>query len=167
MPDYEALQKIQAPGTLVIAYQPGDPVDASVVQEWGLTEDQVAPYDDYEAPRPDDDSDDRAAWEAYVVSKGTSLEDARAAGLDELKAMYEKPPPPETPAWQINDAREAQMRAEAAASPATPAGSVESDRPADSANKAEWIIYVIDHGGDSDWANAGSTTKGDLQAWRG
>lgn len=172
MGDYVALQKIQAPGTLVMAYNVGDPVLADVVSDWGLTEDQVEMVDGYEAPRPDEGSDDRAQWEAYVVGQGTALDEARAASLDELKAMYEAPPEPETPAWQINDARETQERVEAAASPATPAGSggtaePVSDRPADSANKADWITYVVEHGGDSDWANSGSTTKSDLQAWKG
>lgn len=170
MTEYEALQKIQAPGTLVIAYQPGDPVLADVVTEWGLTEDQVKPVEGYTPPRPDEESGDRALWEAYVVGQGTNLDDARAASLDELKAMYEAPPEPEIPAWEINDARETQERVEAAASSATPvdAGApAVVDRPADSANKADWIVYVISHGGDSEWANASSTTKGDLQAWQG
>lgn len=172
MSEYEALQPIPAPGTLVMAYQPGDPVVAAVVKDWGLTDEQVKPVDGYEIPRPDEDSDDRAGWEAYVVGQGTSLEDARAASLDELKGMYEAPPPEETPAWEVNDTQEARMTAEAGASPATPAGSggtaePTSDRPADSANKADWISYVVDHGGDSEWANSGSTTKSDLQAWKG
>lgn len=176
MSDYTALVPIQAPGTLVMAYQPGDPVEAAVVQEWGLSEEQVQMSDDYQAPRPEEDSDNRALWEAYVVGQGTDLEAARAASLPELKEMYEAPPEPETPAWQINDAREAQMRAEAAGSSATPAGSggsatpvedgEEVARPAESANKAEWVAYVLELGADPEWANASSTTKDDLKNWQ-
>lgn len=174
MGDYEALQRIQAPGTLVTAYMPGDPISADVVNEWGLNDEQVSKYDSYEPPRPEEDSDDRNGWELYVVGQGTSKEDAKAASLDELRNMYDPPPPEETPAWQINDARETQMRVEAAASSATPAGATvppageqPSDRPATSATKAEWVKFVEAHGADKEWAEASSTTKDDLQNWQG
>lgn len=157
MSDYVARLPIQAPGTLVLAYNEGDPVIAQVVQDWGLTEDQVAPADGYQVPRPAEDSDDRGAWEAYVVGQGTSREDARAASLPELKAMYEAPAEAEPPAWQVNDA-------EAANAELNPDGGA-VERPADSANKADWIAYVVDQGADSDWANASTTTKDDLKSW--
>lgn len=166
MGDYVALQRIQAPGTLVMAYQPGDPVVASVVQEWGLSADQVQMAEDYKAPRPEEDSDDRALWEAYVVGQGADVESARAASLEELKDMYEAPPEPETPAWEVNDAKETQERVAAAGSAATPESAPQpAGRPADSANKADWIVYVTKQGADNDWANATTTTKEDLKNW--
>jgi hypothetical protein len=166
MGDYVAKMPIQAPGTLVMAYQPGDQVVAAVVQEWGLNEEQVRMAEDYQAPRPEEDSDDRALWEAYVVGQGTDLESARAASLEELKDLYEAPPEPETPAWEVNDAKETQERVAAAGSAATPESAPGvAGRPADSANKADWIVYVINQGADNDWANASTTTKEDLKNW--
>src|SRR4051812_36074642 len=154
--DYVALKNIQAPGTLVLGYAKGDPVDAIVVKNWALDDTQVAPAEDYVPPRPAEESANRAEWESYVVGQGTSQDDARAASLDELKGMYEAPPPEEAPAWQVNDeqSREAQMTDEAAGSSATPAGSVPVSRPSDSDPKATWISYVVGQGGDEGWANA-------------
>lgn len=170
MSEYVALVPIQAPGTLVMAYRPGDPVAADVVTEWGLGEDQVRPEADYEAPRPVEDSEDRAAWEAYVIGQGTSVEDARAASLEDLRDMYEPPAEPETPVWVLNDEKETQERVAAAGSAATPVSAPvpvsDPDRPADSAVKADWVAYVIDQGGDRAWAEDSSTTKEDLKNWR-
>jgi hypothetical protein len=156
MAEYIAKKTILMPGTLVAGYQPGDPVSAYTVGLWDLDDEQVEKAEEYQAPRPAGDSTDRVAWEAYVVGQGASEEDARAASLDELKAMYEPPP---APAWEINDSQEAQMTKTASAPKP-------EDRPADSAKKSDWVAYVVDNGGDADWANASSTTKDELMAWK-
>lgn len=148
MGDYVALLPIQAPGTLVMAYGPGDPVTAQVVNDWGLTDEQVKPAEDFTAARPTADTNERPPWEAYVIGQGTSVEDAHKASLDELKAMYDPPPPP---AWQLNDA-------EAPVS--------KSDRPVDSAKKEEWIAWAVANGASEGWAYDPATTKDDLKNWQ-
>lgn len=162
--DYTARVHIKAPGTLIYGYGPGDPVSARVVEEWGLTDDQVVLGDNYQPERPAEDDDDRDAWERYVVGQGTSEEDARAASLDDLKGMYDAPPSPEPPAWEINDKLSDQ---ELAAHQTEVAGASNAQRPADSATKAEWIAYVVGQGADEAFANATSTTKDDLRNWAG
>ncbi len=169
MPDFIAQKRIARPGTYVAGYQAGDPVPAQVVKDWELVvgdDGDVQIADDYQAPRPVEDSNDRASWEAYVVGQGTTLEDARAASLPELRGMYPAPPAPETPAWQVNDATGGATPVTAAVVP-TPSAApeVSVERPADNALKAEWVEYVVQAGGNSDWARDPSTKKDDLMAW--
>ena len=110
MGDYIALKAIGAPGTLVNAYNQGDPVSEQVVTDWELVVgEQVQPAEGYEAPRPAEDSADRAAWENYVVGQGKSEEDAKAMSLADLKSAYPPPPPP---AWQVNDEKAAEGQPE-------------------------------------------------------
>lgn len=161
MSDYIALTYLQAPDSLVFGYAPGDYVAAEVVQDWGLTDEQVEPAPGYQPARPADDNDDRDGWELYVMGQGTSEEDAKAASLDDLKAMYEAPPAPEPPAWQLNDQQATE------AETATEAAELSGARPTDSAAKADWIAYVVGQGADETWANASSTTKDDLRNWQG
>jgi hypothetical protein len=102
MTDFVALHRINAPGTYAGAYGPGDPVTEQVVADWELTVGvDVEAADGYAPTRPAEDSTDRAAWEAYVAGQGTPLDDARAASLDDLKAMHDAPAPPEPPAHDL------------------------------------------------------------------
>lgn len=144
--DYRAQRAIQAPGTMVYAFQRGDDVPAASVENWELTvgeDGDVLPVNADVIPRPEDDAE-RAAWEAYVIGQGTDTTDARAMSLDDLRSTYD---------------------ADSAEQPVT----VPDDgatRPADSDKKALWIDYVVASGGDPGWANADGTTKADLMNWQ-
>ncbi len=146
-----ALGTINAPGTLVAGYRRGDPIEPAVVEAWGLVEgedfaadapEQVAPGEAPVPARPADDTD-RGAWVAYVVSRGTSQDDADNMPLDELMGLY-----PED----------------------EQAATDEPARPSESAKKAEWVLYVTDHpqatADDASWAGDDTTTKADLIAWK-
>lgn len=183
MAEFIAKHRINAPGTYAGAYNSGDGVSAQVVTDWNLVIGvDVDPADDYTPPRPAENSNDRAAWEAYVVGQGTSLDDARAASLDELRGMYEPPAPPEPPAHDLPANAAAEGVAGTGWQNATPvtAATVPSPahdpvnapvpeppaRPADSARKADWVDFVVRSGGDYQWAHADSTTKDDLIGWK-
>jgi hypothetical protein len=178
MTDFIAKHVINAPNSYARAYNPGDPVSAQVVTDWALQAGiDVEPADDYVAPRPTEDSTDRAAWESYVTGQGTSLEDARDASLAELRGMYE-PPVVEPPAHDLP----ANAASEGVAgtgwqnpTPVTVPSPVHDpsnapapeppERPADSALKADWVDYAVAAGADYEWAHAKDTTKDDLIAW--
>lgn len=176
MSDYTAKRPLYAPNSYALAYNTGDPVTAQVVTDWGyIVGADVEPAADYTAPRPAEDSDDRAAWEMYVISKGTSPEDARSVSLDDLRGMYEPDPDPEPPhhdlpasaapegvdgtSWQ----NATPVTADNTPGPATG----DAPRPPESAKKDEWVAYVLARGADPDWANDTNTTKADLIAWQG
>lgn len=173
MGDYVALTQISAPNSYVYAYSPGDLVTEQVVTDWGLVRgEQVEPVDGYKPPRPAEDSTDRAAWEGYVTGQGTTLDDARAASLAELRDMYPAPEPEPTPAWQVNDGMSGATPVNATNVPVPttvnpddiPAADA-PERPAASAPKAEWVEYVVAAGGSEEWARNSDTTKADLTAW--
>jgi hypothetical protein len=183
MSDFIALHAINAPNSYARAYNPGDGIDAPVVEAWGLiVGDDVEPADGYRHPRPAEDSNDRASWEAYVVGKGTTLDDARAASLDGLRGMYEPDPAPEPPAHDLPaNASPEGVDGTGVQNPtpvddtnipgpdepaAEPADVSTPDRPAESARKTDWVEYVIAAGGDETWAHADDTTKADLIAWK-
>jgi hypothetical protein len=179
VPDFIALRSINAPNSYARAYNPGDGVTVQVVEDWGLVlGEDVEATADYQPPRPADSVQDRAAWEAYVVGQGTDLGEARASSLDDLKGMYDPPPPPEPPAHDLP----ANASAEGVdgtgvqnptpvdvpspvADPAPQPTPDDIERPSHSARKQEWIDYVVAAGGDPEWANADDTTKDDLVAW--
>lgn len=180
MGDYVAQHRLNMPGSYAMGYGPGDPVSAQVVADWGLNvPDDVVPADGYVAPRPADDSDDRAAWEAYVISKGAKPENARAASLDDLRGMYEPDPEPERPAHDLPAPVAPEGVDGAGVQNATPVDrdnlpavpddsdvAEATDRPATSARKADWVEYVVASGGDEQWARNPDTTKDDLIAWK-
>lgn len=144
---YVALTPLRAPGTMVFGFQPGDGVPQDTVENWELVIGvDVMPRDTGVVARPDRDSDDRAAWEAYAIGQGTPVQDARAASLTQLR----KTPEPATDA----DTGGPVVLADPFAAP---------ERPAPGAKKADWIEYVIATGADKAWANDPSTTKADLQ----
>lgn len=144
-----ALHTITPPGALVAGYHRGYEIHPAVVENWELVEGVDWSADPPDStpdaapvlPRPVDDSD-RGAWVAYVVSRGTPATDAEGMDLDVLMGLY-----PE--GEEADD---------------------EPARPADSARKSEWVLYVNDHpratAEDQAWAGDDSTTKADLQAWR-
>jgi hypothetical protein len=177
MPDeYIAQHQINAPGSYATGYMAGDPVDAQVVTDWGLAvPGDVRPSADYLPPRPAEDSDDRGAWEAYVIGQGMTLEEARAASLEDLREAYDAPEPEGPPAHDLP----ANAAAEGVdgvgwqnATPVTaeniPGGqpATAAPRPADSARKDDWVAYVLAAGADPEWANDPATTKDDLKAWQ-
>jgi len=167
MPDYFAARRINAPGQYVTAYQPGDAVSADVVSAWELqVPDDVQPAEGYQAPRPSEDSTDRAAWEAYVTGQGTALNDARLASITELRGLYAAPPPEPVPAWQVNDGIQPVPAVQPPTDP-TPVQDGEPatdgpERPAASATKPEWVTWAVQAGANKEWANASDTTKADL-----
>lgn len=145
--DFVALRDIKQPGTFVFGYRAGDDVHADVVNDpdWGIVVGQdVRPTNTGAVARPADDAP-RADWQAYAIGQGMKPADAEAASLDDLVSAYPAPDPENPPP------AEALPEADA--------------RPADSAKKADWISYVVANGGDEEWANAGDTTKADLQGW--
>ena len=141
-PTFTALRSLTAPGTIVFGYRYGDPVEASVVENWGLVvgEDVTdGPIEDTvpltpPAARPGPEAN-RAAWEGYAIAHGMSEKDAAEAPLEELQADRDAKGKP-------------------------------VERPADSAKKADWVAYVEKLGADKEWAQADSTTRADLQAWQ-
>lgn len=175
MSDYIALRPIYAPNSYALAYGKGDPVTAQVVTDWNLiVGTDVEPADGYTAPRPPEDSDDRAAWETYVVSKGTDPGTASAVSLDDLRAMYEPDPEPEPPHHDLPATVAPEgvdgtgwQNATPVTADNTPGPQADPDpsRPAESAKKDEWVQYVKDAGADEAWANDPATTKSDLIAW--
>lgn len=144
---YVALVPLKAPGTMVFGYQPGDGVPAATVEAWELTVGlEVLPRDTSVVARPDKDSDDRVAWEAYVIGQGRPREEVIAASLADLK---------KTPEPAVDEETGAPVPL---ADPFAP-----PERPSPDAKKAEWIEYVIATGADKAWANDRATTKADLQ----
>lgn len=175
MSDFVAQHDLYAPGSYARGYSTGDPVSAQVVADWDLAvPDDVRPADDADIPRPAEDSDDRNAWEAYVMASGTSAADAKAASLDELRGMYEPPPEPEPPAHDLPasvapegvDGTGWQNATQFTADNIPhPAADETSGRPAPSARKSDWVEYVVAQGGNEVWARDPGTTKDDLAAW--
>jgi len=153
MDEFVAITAFGPPGSMVNGYQRGDKVDAAVVERWNLTvgeDGQVMPLRSDAVARPDDDSDDRRAWEAYAIARGWSTADARSVALDDLKDIPEPEP----------DADGNPAPAETLPDP-----TARPIRPDDGEVKAAWIAYVVGNGADEEWANAKTTTKADLQAW--
>lgn len=179
MSDFTALRAINAPNSYARAYNPGDPVVQQVVTDWHLVVgEDVEPTGGAHA-RPAEDSDDRTAWEAYVVGMGTNVAAARAASLDELRGMYDPPPPPEPAAHDLpaNAAPEGvdgagwqnptPVSPDNVPSPAPDAPDENlPERPAESARKAEWVEWAVASGADEEWARSDDTTKADLIAWK-
>lgn len=154
MKDYVALIDIPVPGTSVFGYRRGHAVPESVVQNWELAVgEQVAegtqlPEDDESGAtmgRPGPEAT-RATWEKWAVANGMSQEDAAVAAQEALEKVEAK-------------------KADAEPSVPDDAAPVAPERPADSAAKAEWVKFVVDSGGDPQWANDSATTKANLQAW--
>jgi hypothetical protein len=143
---YRALRKIRQPGTLEVPYGEGDMLPANAVTEWGLVvgEDVVPVRDDVIA-RPDAGAE-RAEWEAFAIGQGWTLTDAREASMKDLRAIPERDP--NEPARMLDDPDRA------------------SERPSESAVKADWIAWVVANGADETWANDKGTTKADLQEYQ-
>lgn len=153
MSTYTALGSIAPPGSLVFGYHRGDRVEEGVVENWHLVvgEDVVEgelPTEELPTTvpvaRPSEDAT-RADWEAYAVANGMEPEKAAEVAQEDLEAV--EPVEPETVEVPVETAP--------------------TDRPAESANKAEWIAYVTANGSDADrmWAKADGTTKANLIAW--
>jgi hypothetical protein len=140
-----ALQRLSAPGSLAAGYQRGDEVLPPVIEAWDLVEGEhwSADFPDGPAEVPTVprpvDDSSRGAWVAYAVSRGMDPEEAERTDLSDLMDVYPEDAPAKT------------------------------DRPADSARKADWVYYVHNHPQatteDQDWAANDGTTKAELQAW--
>lgn len=137
-----ALHTLRAPGALVAGYQRGDEIHEAVAESWGLTEEDV--------------STERPGSEPKAVVTPRPDEGANRAaweGWALANGMSE-----EDVAAATQDDLEA----------FEPDGTTDSNRPADSAKKAEWVRYVqgrTDDEGVKSWAGADTTTKADLQGW--
>lgn len=139
---YRALRAIKSPGMLYLAYNEGDGVSQSAVDNWGLVVgEDVLPVRTDVIPRPDDEAL-RPEWEAFAIGQGMSVQDAQAASLTDLRTI--PAPGPET------------------APEVLPVPPAMPGRPADDAVKAEWVRYVLALGADEVWATAKSTTRADL-----
>jgi hypothetical protein len=150
---YVTLAPVGPPGSLIYGYQAGEVIADEVVENWQLDETQVKHVEPgaeneavpaeptaVEPVRPGPEAN-RAEMEAYAVAIGAmSAEEAADASQDDLWAVESDStdePAPET-----------------------------SDRPTDSALKAEWVEYVVRAGADEPWARDKATTKDDLMAWQ-
>jgi hypothetical protein len=88
--EYRALQTIQSNG--VNAYQPGDEVYASAVESLGLVVgEDVEPSGVQVLEKPAKNAS-RAAWAAYAVDQGVSVDDLEDLGRDEIVALFEEKP---------------------------------------------------------------------------
>jgi hypothetical protein len=148
--DYVALTTIYAPGTSVAGYQRGHAVPEDVVENWSLAvgtdvaEGATLPEDGAgaTAQRPGPEAT-RVTWERWAVANGMSEDDAAVAAQEALEKVEAASPSPEV----------------------EPVADDAPVRPADSAPKADWVAYVVDSGGDPQWAGDSATTKANLQAW--
>ena len=139
---YRAIRAIKSPGMMYDAYQPGDQVSQSAVDNWRLVVgEDVMPVRTDVVARPEDDAP-RESWEAFAIGQGWTTGDARAASLADLRKV--PAPDPEVAGEPLPD-------------PSAP-----PERPGDDAVKAEWVAYAMASGADEEWATAKSTTKADL-----
>jgi hypothetical protein len=144
---YIALTTLRAPDTLVAGYQPGDPVADEVVEKWELDDTQVREVEE----GTETDLGTLAAVQPALAKPGPEANRAQMeAYAVAIGAMT---------AEEAADASQEDLEA------VEPDSVALADRPADSANKSEWIAYVTRHGGDEAWASDKGTTKADLQAW--
>lgn len=142
-----ALRTIEAPGSLVAGYRAGDEVHPAVIESWGLVvgEDVAEDRPDPDAPATTvvprpDEGANRAAWEAYALANGMSADDVAAATQEDLEGVEQAEPAEDHP------------------------------RPAATAKKSEWVLYVNDHpqatAEDQAWAGDDTTTRAQLQEWQ-
>jgi hypothetical protein len=121
------------------------------------------------ALRPGPESN-RAAWESWAVANGWTAEDAAAGSQDDLEAIEAAPlatPVPADKATGTDFQNATPVTADNTPGPAEAAADVA--RPAESAKKSDWVLYVNDHpqatSEDQAWAGDDTTTKADLIAW--
>jgi hypothetical protein len=140
MNEFTALKGIRAPETPVFGYQRGDAVSADVVANWGLEVGVQVCEGDLDAsaaaasaPVRPGPEGTRADLEAWAIASGKGEQWAAEASQDDLESI--------------------------AAEPAT----ADSDRPADSARKPEWVDFAVARG--LDRAVAEGKTKAELQDW--
>ena len=139
---YRALRAIKSPGMMYDAYQPGDGVSQSAVDNWHLViGEDVTPVRTGVVPRPEGDAP-REAWEAFAIGQGMTVDEAREASLKDLRKI--PAPDPEAAPGPLADP------------------SAAPERPGDDAVKAEWVAYALAIGADEEWATAKSTTRADL-----
>lgn len=140
---YRAIRAIKSPGMFYNAYNPGDGVAQSAVDNWNLVIGvDVLPVRTDVVPRPEGGDATREQWEAFAIGQGMDPQEAREASLKDLRAI--PAPDPELPGEALPD-------------PTAP-----PERPADDAAKAEWVRYAVASGADESWATAKGTTKADL-----
>ena len=140
--EYTALQGIQAPGTAVFGYQRGDAVTADVVSNWDLKVGSDVCEGDLleEVPTSETGAQRPDDGANYATWQAWAIANGMPADQAEDASMDD------LQGWERPD------------------DSV--TRPADSANKATWVAYVEANGADKEWAEAGTTTKADLQNWQ-
>ncbi len=150
--EYTALTVIKT-NTGVRAYNPGDDVPASAVENLGLVVGtHVMPTSNKTLPRPEGRAK-RADWEAYWLGQGMTQEEIDGLNRDELAEkdplieVSEEPPPPFIVAEQNNPAPDlvAQQANEQAAAE-------HLDAPGPHARKDEWMTYAMWRGMDEQTA---------------
>lgn len=146
--DYTAQTVIMSNG--VRAYNPGDDVPASAVENLGLVVGRdVMPAGVDVVPRPAGNAK-RADWEAYWLGQGLSQDEVDGMTRDEMAArepeieVSEEPPPPVVVAEPANP--QPDVVAEQAAEQTAAANVME--RPGQNARKADWVEYAVWRGMD-------------------
>lgn len=143
-PEYIAQQQINHNG--VRAYNPGDDVPASAVDNLGLTVGvEVLPAHADVIPRPAGNAR-RAEWEAYWLGQGMPREEVDGMTRDELAAKEPeviRPDPDPNDAVSVNPNPTPDVIAgQATEQTNQPA----VDRPGQNARKADWVAYAVYRG---------------------
>jgi hypothetical protein len=159
--EYRATAVIHSP-TGVRAYNPGDDVDASVVENWGLVVgQQVLPANVNVIPRPAGNAK-RAEWEAYWLGQGIGQEEIDGMTRDQMAArepVFEVAEPVDQPdGVQLV----ANPEGDTVAEQATAQTNV-PEPPGSDAKKADWVAYAVARGMNEQTAQ--DSTIAQLQAF--
>lgn len=153
--DYIAKTVLYNPGTGQRAYNPGDGMHASVVENLGyqIGTDVVAARADM-IPRPAGNAK-RAEWERYWLAQGFGQDDVDAMTRDE---MAHREPPAEgsfavPPADLTAQVAASNPQTDAVAAQANPRNTAELEAPGSDGRKADWVTYAISRGMDEKTAN--------------
>lgn len=138
--DYIAQQKISHNG--VTAYNPGDDVPASAVENLGLTVGvEVLPAHAGVIPRPAGNAR-RAEWERYAIGQGMTPEEAADLTRGDLIARYPDGEQPTT----VNPDPAPDLVAEQATEQTNGTAGDDMEPPARDARKADWVAYAVARG---------------------
>lgn len=158
---YRAADVIHSP-TGVRAYNPGDDVDASVVENWGLVVGrQVLPANVNVIPRPAGNAK-RAEWEAYWLGQGldqAEIDDMTRDQMADRKPEFEVV----DPSARVDGVQiVANPQGDVVAEQATEQTNV-PEPPGSDAKKADWVAYAMARGMDEQTAH--DSTIAQLQSF--
>ena len=154
-PEYTALTVINAP-TGVRAYNPGDDVPASAVENLGLVVgQQVLPANVHIVPRPAGNAR-RAEWEAYWLGQGLDQEEVDGMTRDEMAARepeFEVAEQPFDAGGVLPGGVQlvADPQGDTVAEQATEQTTI-PEPPGSDAKKADWVAYAVSRGMDEQTA---------------